>query len=213
MTPNFDSVAPFYDRLASLVFGKQLKKAQLHFLPYIQEGATVLVIGGGTGWYLQELLHTGRYSRILYLEASAKMLALSQKAAEKIEHNCAVEFRLGTEAALKPGEKFDVVVTSFLLDLFPEEEAWQLMKKLSSALDEGGTWLFTDFCIDTAQAPRLWQRFLLKSMYLFFSLLSKVEAKDLPGTSSMFSRLGFKRIVAKSFYGGFVRSEVWKHSL
>jgi tRNA (cmo5U34)-methyltransferase len=210
MVPDFDSVAPFYDRLASLVFGKQLKKAQLHFLHYIKEGATVLVIGGGTGWYLEELLRTGHCSKILYLEASAKMLALSQKAAEKVKHSCTVEFRLGTEAALKPGEKFDVVVTNFLLDLFPEGEAWRLMNRLSSSLNRGGTWLFADFCVDTSQASPVWQRFLLKSMYLFFGALSKVAAKDLPDTAGMFKRLGYQCIAAKSFYAGFIKSEVWR---
>ena len=124
MQNDFNFVASFYDQLARVIFGKAIQESQTWLLPFIPERATVLIIGGGTGWLLTEMLQHAKPASIVYLEASGKMLERSQKryASGHKNPNTVVELRLGTEADLKPEETFNVIFTPFLLDLFLVEK-------------------------------------------------------------------------------------------
>ncbi|NEM98028.1 class I SAM-dependent methyltransferase [Pontibacter burrus] len=201
----FDRVAAFYDPLARLVFGSALQDAQRCLLPYIPAGASVLIIGGGSGWILKEVLQQTSPKHILYLEASDKML---QKARQLNYSATIVDFRHGTDADLQPHEQFDLVITPFLLDLFPEQRLTQLMQQLYYSLAPGGLWLFADFW-PVQQKPPFWQKLLAKSMYLFFGVLSDVQAKQLPNYGMHFINLGFQEKYSQSFYNGFVQAKVF----
>lgn len=202
----FDLVASFYDPLAKLVFGSSLQDAQAWLLPYIPKGATVLIIGGGSGWLLKQvLLHTCP-KQVVYLEASEKMLQLAR---QQNPASTIVTFRHGTDADLQPHEQFDVVITPFLLDLFPDERLSQLMQRLYAVLAPGGLWLFTDFWPVQHQPP-FWQKLLAKSMYLFFGVLSGVQGRQLPDYHRHFSESGLKEQQRKVFYSGFVQSKVYR---
>ncbi len=108
----FDAVAGIYDGLARLVYGKSLHAAQAQFLPVIPSDAKVLIIGGGTGWLLHELLLLNTGCQVWYVEASAKMIVAAQK---KIGNDARVHFIHGTEAAIPEEVVFDVVITNFFL--------------------------------------------------------------------------------------------------
>lgn len=207
--PDFDLIAPVYERLARLVYGKSLRKAQFFFVNKIPEGARVLVIGGGTGWFLKELIASEKCKSIVYIEASAQMLQLSRKAISNVKTLTQIDFRHGTENTLLPDECFDVVITNFLLDLFKEQEAFLLMRKLSTVLVPEGIWLYSDFRLNPTFPNRLWQAGLVKAMYLFFRYISQVKVYELPNTSSLFHRLGFYCIHHKRFWKGFIVSEVF----
>ncbi|WP_299818898.1 class I SAM-dependent methyltransferase [uncultured Pontibacter sp.] len=207
----FNRVAPFYDSLARLIYGDALQKAQLHLLPFIPDQSKVLVIGGGSGWLLEQLILTGKQLAVLYLEAAPGMLTRAEAKYKSITqpHACQITFRLGTEAALQPHEHFDCVITPFLLDLFPPKRLQQLMQKLSAALTPEGRWLFADFWPVQQPAP-WWQKVLTFGMYTFFGAVSGVEAKKLPDYSRHFQELDFREIATRPFYGGFVQAKVFE---
>ena len=207
----FDNVAPFYDSLSRLVFGSALRQAQLEHLPAIPAGARVLLIGGGTGWLLEELLRLRPGSYVTYLEASPKMLQLAR---ERLFQNswmtdAAVTFRLGNEDALRRDEIFDVILTPFLLDLFPGQRLRHLTDRLHAALAPGGLWLFSDFWPVHSPAP-LWQLLLLKAMYTFFGQLSGVQATSLPDFRQHFDRLQLQELEATTFYKGMIQAKLYR---
>ncbi|GAB3820513.1 hypothetical protein GCM10028895_20870 [Pontibacter rugosus] len=117
----FTYTASFYDALATFVFGDALQQAQLALLPFIQRQARVLVIGGGSGWILEQLLHSDIQLEILYLDAAPAMMQLAEQKYKKQRQtqSSTVRFRLGNEKSLLPEEQFEVILTPFLLDLFP----------------------------------------------------------------------------------------------
>ncbi|MCJ8165373.1 class I SAM-dependent methyltransferase [Pontibacter sp. E15-1] len=207
----FDRVAPFYDRLAHVVYGRALEQAQQALMPYLPRKGRVLVIGGGSGWVLGQLLQTGRQLEILYLDASPAMLRRAKKRYRRYQpaHPCTVSFRLGTEHSLQPHEQFEAVLTPFLLDLFPPPRLQQLMARLASALVPDGSWLFADFW-PLQQPPPRWQRLLLRSMYGFFGLVSGVQAKQLPAYGAHFRALGFEETHSSSFFKGMVQAKVFR---
>lgn len=209
----FNRVAPYYDALARLVYGTALERAQLALLPFVPQQARVLVIGGGTGWLLEQLLKTEKHLGILYLDASPAMLQRAQQKFSKYKMpSCSVSFRLGTEQALQPHEQFDVIVTPFLLDLFPPPRLQQLMQKLTAALAPNGKWLLADFWPARQPAP-WWQQVLIKGMYVFFGWLSEVQAKQLPDYGSHFKVLGFEVKYSQLFYGDMVQAKVLERQL
>ncbi|WP_162053527.1 class I SAM-dependent methyltransferase [Pontibacter pamirensis] len=206
----FHRVASFYDRLARLVYGDALEQAQLSLLPHLPQQGRVLVIGGGSGWILEQLLLAGKQLDILYLDAAPAMLQRARHRFERFRqpHQCMVSFRLGTEQALQPHEQFEAVITPFLLDLFPPLRLQQLMQTLAAALTPHGRWLFADFW-PMQQPPPLRQRLLVWSMYSFFGFVSGVKAKQLPDYTAHFNSLGFKEEFSRSFYEGMVQAKVF----
>lgn len=210
----FNRTAFFYDALAHLVYGDALQQAQKALLPAIPAQARVLVIGGGSGWILEQLLQTGKQLDISYLDAAPAMLQRARQKYEKFRqrHACQVSFRLGNDDSLQPQEQFDVIITPFLLDLFPPQRLQHLMTTLAHVLAPGGKWLFADFW-PVQQPPPLWQKALIRSMYTFFGLVSGVAAKQLPDYRKHFNVLGFEQKYGQCFYRGMVQAKVFERSL
>jgi ubiquinone/menaquinone biosynthesis C-methylase UbiE len=204
MPANYDNSASFYDKLSRLVFGKALVNAQTWLLPLIPENAKVLIVGGGTGWILEEItkLHPGGLS-ITYIEISAKMMALSRKrntGANQVEFiNKAVE-----DAGLTAD--FDVVITPFLFDNFTEDILIGVFQHIHKTLKPGGLWLNTDFQL----TGKWWQYLMLKSMLLFFKVLCGVPAWRLPDVGKQFGKFGYDVTEEKRFFGDFVVTRAYR---
>ncbi len=193
-----------------MVFGDALRRAQMEHLGAIPEQAHVLLIGGGSGWLLEQLLLQKPQVQVTYLESSTKMLELAQKRCKQLAiPTAAVSFRLGDENSLKPDEKFDVIITPFLLDLFPDDRLQHLMDRLFTALRPGGLWLFSDFWPVHEPTP-FWQRLLLRSMYTFFGVVSGVNASQLPDFGLHFQRLRLQEQASTQFYGSLIQAKVYR---
>jgi ubiquinone/menaquinone biosynthesis C-methylase UbiE len=207
---DFSRVASFYDALAGVVFGRAQRRAQQAALaaglPLAGASPRVLVLGGGSGWVLTELLCHCPGAQVLYLETSAAMLARAQARLRRVAPSAGaqVEFRQGSEQALEPAEQFDVVVTFFVLDCFTLLEFPAAIARLQAARRPGALWLVADF-----RLPRTWwQRALLRAMYLFFRLSVGLRAKQLPPWHTALAALGLKNRYQTSYYGDFILCQV-----
>lgn len=210
MQNNFNFVAPFYDQLARLIFGKSIKQSQTWLLPFIPENATVLLIGGGTGWLLTEMQQTTKAGKILYLEASEKMLQRSQKryASSPKNSKTKVAFRLGNETALAPEESFDVIITPFLLDLFLPENLDKLMQHLYRQLKPNGKWLVADF--EPKNATHFWQKSLLRIMVQFFKITANLQSNTLPDLEKAFAGYPLNQNAKAHFYHNLIFAAVYQ---
>ncbi|ALI99650.1 class I SAM-dependent methyltransferase [Rufibacter tibetensis] len=206
--PDFNLISPVYDALAKLVYGKSQQRAQAHFLSCIPAGARVLILGGGSGWILNQVLQHSTPAHVLFLEASSKMLEKAKGNVLPTASKTTVEFRLGTEASLSSSEMFHVVLTPFVLDLFTPQQAYAMMQRLDQALFPTGLWLHTDFYLSPSPLRKIWQKPLLWGMYWFFGLVSGILGKTLPPFESLFQKLGYKPQQEAFFYGKFIRAQV-----
>jgi tRNA (cmo5U34)-methyltransferase len=210
--PDFSRVARVYDVLAGVVFGRAQRRGQQAALqaglPLAAPAPRVLVLGGGSGWVLTELLGQCPAAQVLYLETSATMLALAQARLRRYAPGAAaqVEFRQGSEQALRPAEQFDIIVTFFVLDCFTLTEFPGALARLQAARRPGALWLVADFW-----PPQVWwQRGLLRAMYLFFGAAVGLRAKQLPPWPTALASLGLSVIYESSTYGRFIMSQVLK---
>ena len=200
MTLNgFDAIAPFYDLLVKLVFGRAHMKSQKTFLNEVPETSTVLILGGGTGDILVELLLVKPHCKIYYVEASEKMISLTKM---KIKNQNSICFIHGTQENI-PDQIFDVVITNFYLDLFTHNTLLSVIRNINKSLPIDSQWFITDF----TDGGKFWQRVLLKIMYRFFQVLCKIETDHLPVWKDALQQSGFKKKQTFFFFHGFIESE------
>jgi len=203
MSANFNNAAWFYDGLARLVYGKALIDAQRYLLQLVPPEANMLIVGGGTGWILEELakIRTGGLL-ITYVEVSAKMMTLSKK---RKAGNNQLTFINDAVENVKLTEAFDVVITPFLFDNFTEATFQKVFDHIHLSLKPGGLWLNGDFNL----TGKWWQGVLLKSMFVFFRIVCGIEASKLPEIEKRFSQYRYKEIAGESFFGDFIVSQVF----
>ena len=204
----FDRVAWCYDALAGLVFGPALEKAQRAALAGLPTGAPhVLILGGGTGWDLTELLRCRPQATVLYLEASRNMLARARTRLLREQPQAAaqVEFRHGTQDYLHSTDCFDAVVTFFVLDCLSSAEFAPALARLWAAQRPGAPWLLADF----RSAQRGWRRVLLTLMYAFFRLTTGLRARELPDLRRALRSLGLEPTRSATFFAGAVEAIVF----
>jgi ubiquinone/menaquinone biosynthesis C-methylase UbiE len=200
MTSNFDNSAIFYDQLSRLVYGKALVRAQVYLLQFVPPNSSVLIVGGGTGWILEEL-STIHYSglNITYVEISSRMTALAKK---RNTGNNKVVFINDAIENTPAQTTYDVVITPFLFDNLSEETLEKVFSHTHHQLKANGLWLCTDFQV----TGKLWQKILLQAMYLFFRVLCRIETLHMPDIEQQFVKHGYKPLSSKTFYGDFIIS-------
>ena len=190
-----------------MVFGRSLQRAQTVFLNRIPAGALVLIVGGGTGWPLEPLLANGQPNRIVYLEASAQMVARASRRVLKRQLLGTVEFRVGDETTLQPIDQFDTIITPFVLDLFTAQTLrMRLLPRLRTALKPGGQWLVTDF----VPAGSWGKKTLIQTMIWFFRLTANIEARQLVDWQSLMAEMDLTLQERSPQLGGLVSAEVWR---
>ena len=187
-----------------MIYGRALVMAQVYLLPFIPEKARILIVGGGTGWILEEI--TKLYPaglKITYAEVAPNMMSLSQK--RNIGGNNVVFINDAIENISLP-ENFDVIITAFLFDNFKEQTVKKVFEHIDALLKTNGIWLNADFQL----TGKWWQSVLLKSMLLFFKILCNIEASHLPETGKYFKQYAYQEIGWKTFFNEFIISKVFK---
>ncbi len=204
--PDFNRVARPYDFISRLVFGNALVESQVSLLNHIPENSNILIVGGGTGWILDEIskIHNTGLN-IVYVEASANMISLSRK--RNVAENTVLFIHQNIET-YHSRTLFDIVITPFFFDLFTKSDVSKLFLHIHKILKTNGLWLYTDF-IPPEYQTRFWQKMLIKSMYLFFGMLSSVEARTLVNMDKYFEK-DYTIIFEKWFFGKFIRSKVYQ---
>jgi ubiquinone/menaquinone biosynthesis C-methylase UbiE len=203
-TTGFDFLAPTYDTLAQLVFGKSITDSQTWFLNQIPPGSKVLILGGGTGWLLEKLYAYNTTCEIWYIDASDRMLAMAKQRIKKNK----VHFIQGTEEDIPATEKFNVVITNFYLDLFSDKTLWRVVQKISSHTTSLSSWHVTDF---VRGKPR-WHSWMLKIMYMFFRSICSIEAKTLPNWCKTMKEHTWEEVDSNYWYGGFIKGSLLKRA-
>lgn len=208
---NFDIVAPIYDGLATLTFAGAIRRAQVALLPRVANVDTALVIGGGTGWFLLELLERTAVRRVVYVELSESMLNKSRQliARRRPEWLSRVDFRLGTEQSLTPADgTFSLVVTNFFLACFGDENAAGMVERLHKWLAPDGRWLFVDFHYPQSGWKLRSAQALYKVMFTFFNVFSNLEALRPPKYELGFDRTDLQIETERTFYADMIRARL-----
>jgi len=204
----FDRLAPFYDLLVRMFAGSAIPGSQTVFLDSA-EGSRILVVGGGTGLFLEELLLSIMNRAIVStvyvvnLDISSRML---QRAAARVEQIglpplIEVEHRHCGLDGIGRSERFDLICTHCFLDLFAGAELDGVMARLDQTLAPSGQWMFSDF--DSRQSVQV------KMLYRLFGVVCGLKVRQLADFQSRFVRLGYEPVQQERNLGGLLRSALY----
>lgn len=202
--PGFDLLAPVYDLLARAVFRKSIIESQTFFLDKIAAGSKVLILGGGTGWILEELEKRNISCTVWYVEISVQMLRKSRK--RKIKNP--VHFIHGTMDDIPSRLVFDVVIANFYFDMFADQTLPGIIRGISNHTQSSGAWHITDF----VRTGVWWHTGMLKIMYAFFRVVCKIEARHLPDWQRHLENHKLVEVHTGKWYKGFIKSGVWHYN-
>jgi ubiquinone/menaquinone biosynthesis C-methylase UbiE len=204
-TGNYDKVAPYYDFLSRLVYGNAINHAHAFLVSFIPPGSSVLIVGGGTGQILTEIVkkHSSGL-RIVFVDNSAKMIALAKR---KFVGSNLVTFITDTIQNVILQQSFDVAITPFLFDNFSSITASSVFSKINRLVKPQGLVLFADFV-----ANNFWQKSLLRIMYSFFRFTSNIEARQLPDTALLFKLSSYTIQTQQAFFRNFIVAIVYKRN-
>ena len=203
----FNRIAWAYDSLNSLVFGQSIRNAQKVFLNCIPPGGELLVLGGGSGWILDEVFRINPHCKICFIDASSAMIRMAERMVPA-SLLARVEFIHGTTSDI-PKRTFDAIISNFFLDLFPAKTLESELERIHRALRRDGFWLISDF----NNHGKWWQRLLLKVMYLFFNVTTGIEATELPPWEQKLDELGMEKKQARMIFGSFIKSILYRKLL
>jgi len=201
----FDSLAATYDMMARLAFGNSIRNAQLCYLEEVGRASRVLVLGGGTGWLLGELLRISSACEVWYIDASLKMLQRAKRIARH-HPGSIVHFIHGTEESIPFNVQYDVVITNFYFDMFSHDLLRKALGQINRSIAPGTKLLASDFVENNVW----WQSFLLFTMYQFFRRVCKIEAHRLPDWEACLRINNFECKESRFFYGKFIKSSVFQ---
>lgn len=205
---NFDRIVFIYDFLANLVFGKSIRKSQISFLKEITSDQSVLIMGGGTGWILEEIAKHAS-PQITYIDSSANMIKRSRRRSYPWRR---IQFIEGTQEDIPKGKQFDVIITFYFLDLFEEETLKSVMKQLNGQLANNGLWLFADFNPDIQQEKNVLKKTLLRILFWFFKTTCKIQASRLGDFKNLFKEQGLVQLGESFFYSKMIVSRFFRKS-
>lgn len=209
----FDRLSPIYDAAAFTFFGRALWRAQSHFISSLTHAKHALIIGGGTGKILTELLRQKAADRYYYLDLSGQMV---KRARQRVEQDfkdklSSVTFHTGDIHDLPPGISFDLIITPFLLDMIDKKKLLNEMKIMDSRLEKNSTWHFTDFNYPSRKGfTAAVSRPLIGFLYFAFRLFTGVDNRSLPDFHSAFTALGYKVKEEKYFLGGLLVTRIYQ---
>lgn len=198
---NYNYIAPYYDILSRFCFLNQQQKAHQVILNHLKQNDRILWLGGGSGWFLEEIDLLGIKLEIDYVEVSSVMM---DKAKSKILYNYEVNFIQEDILKFNTSQKYDVVITAFIFDHFKAEECELMFHRFNQNLNRNGKWIYIDFCED----QNLFQRILTRSMVLFFNIIAGIKTQDFPKIERLFSNM--KLIESKNYFLKYIQAKVYQ---
>lgn len=200
---SFDRIAPVYDTLAHVIFGKRLETAASCFFDHIESNSHILILGGGTGQILEQLDAMERNLDVTFVEQSLKMIT---KAQARTTGHLSVRFEHADARTFESEKKYDVLITPFFLDCFTTSQLSRAGHHWKNFLRDGGLWLFTDF----VGTPSVAKNAFIGLMYRFFRLTAGIDTGKLPEYSVVFE--GLKCRESQRFVSNMVESRVYVKS-
>jgi ubiquinone/menaquinone biosynthesis C-methylase UbiE len=212
---SFDAVAPWYRTLETIAFGDALQSCRVACLGEIRSPQHTLIVGEGDGRFLCELLRRYPDVQVDCVDASERMLELARRRieSEQPDRTDRVRFLHRDITNWTPPEnRYDLIVTHFLLDCFPEAELASVIKKLASAAKPDATWLLADFRVPARGLTRFRARAWLAVMYRFFRLTARIKANRLIDPTPLLQSEGFVLDRQHLSRSGMLKSELWRRN-
>lgn len=199
MKDSYGFIAPYYNRLAKLVFGNQLDLAKRSFISDLRK-KKLLIIGGGDGKDYQNHQEELKGD---YWELSQAMLQLAKKNLPK----SSLDFHWGYFKQ-KENQTYDEIWLHFVLDTMLDLEIVGFLDQLKKSLAPRGKIFFVDFFQPTTLKNKVLQFFMIS----FFRIMAQHKRKNIPEYEEHFKRCLWEKEEEQIFLKGWIKAQLWKKS-
>ena len=199
----YDRIAPYYDALSSIIFGRSIRRSQECQIQFIPQDSRVLMLGGGTGWLLERVLRERPSCKVTYLESSQKMIEMARAKTP----GASVNFIHGRISSIPENTTFDAIIADFFFDQFSTDDLRVILKRIAGVLRPGGMLMVADFVDD-----KVWKKAFLRVMYQFFFAFDAVIVGSLPPWDKLVREQEFSLQYQAQFYRAFICSNVYRNS-
>jgi SAM-dependent methyltransferase len=212
--PNFDLIARPYHWLEYLTLGRALERCRLHYLPALLHQKRALILGDGDGRFLAQLMTQNPHLQADAIDTSAEMLKLLRRRCEVASPTSPSRLQTHHTDALtfspSQREKYDLVVTHFFLDCLTQPDLEALITRVAPTLTPGALWLLSDFRVPPSGPMRLTAKFIVRSLYLAFRILTGLRTSHLPDHATPLAHAGLTRISYHHQLAGLLTTELWQ---
>ena len=207
---SFDGLASHYRWLETVGFGSVLQKARTRWIEEVPQPQRVLTVGEGTGDFLRRFLCVHRDAVVDCVDTSARMLEFARLRIPDGANR--VRFFEQDILSWTPPGFYDLLVTHFVLDCFPQNELQLIVRKLAGLTAPGAYWLLADFCIPKTSVARVHAKIWLATLYWFFRTTTEIRSKRLVDPTPELQANGFVRLKRSQWRLGLVKSELWQNA-
>lgn len=192
MSIGFDKLAPWYGVLERILFGPRLQEMRCAYLKRLSGVGNILLIGEGTGLFLDKLLKFNPEAKVTVVESSFSMIECSRKRVSS-EDYWRVTFHQTSFAKFESVQPFDALCTFFFWDCFEEYQLREMLPSLSKLTNSESFWIDVDFFerLDKSQKINLSHFILIRILYGFFGLATGIEARQVAEIEPMAKENGF----------------------
>jgi ubiquinone/menaquinone biosynthesis C-methylase UbiE len=203
----FDRLAPFYDFVVWVVFGKRLSRFADAAISSLHHSKNCLIVGGGSGEIIRQCFDHAISEQYFYAELSTKMIERT-KSRFKDEELSKIQFGNDWESLIG-SDKLDLVIFPFVLDCLTENSASKLLKTLRPKLNTNAQILIIDFRELKAKGSftRNLKNAFIRMLYFFFRFATGIEARSLPNTNRVMIDTGFQVTASKSILDDWITAQ------
>jgi ubiquinone/menaquinone biosynthesis C-methylase UbiE len=204
---NCDRLAPFYAWIEYAAFGTALAARRRHFLPRLTHARRALILGGGDGRFLRDLLDANPRVRADYIDRSAAMLARARRAAgtDRVAYHQADALTFPYQPAA-----YDLIAAHFFFDCFEPADLTRLIQRVRRAAAPGAVWVVSEFRVPRGAWLAPLSRALLAVMYRFFAFTTGLKTRTLADHRPMLVSAGFRLGSEGLRFRGLLVSELWE---
>jgi len=192
MSSGFDRIAPFYGFFESFLFGSKLQEMRCTYLEQLAHRRDILLIGEGTGLFLERLLQVNPKANVTVVEQSAEMMERSRSRVAEKDSSRATFHKVALQE-FDSVKRFDAVCTFFFWDCFEQSQLRAMLPTLSKYTKGESLWIDVDFFEMQEGVPltKWWHFILIRMLYGFFGLATGIEARQVVEIEPLAKQNGF----------------------
>lgn len=210
-----DLIAPWYEPVEHLCFGKALERRRNFFLSELSSARHALSCGEGDGRFSAALLQSNPQVGVTAVDASIKMVELARRRVARMgtDPRSRAEYHCADIHSFQPRHpQCDLIATHFFLDCFTTEEAAAVVHRIASWAAPRARWVVSEFEQPSGPVAHLWTGAVIRSLYAAFRVTTGLRVTHLPNYRPTLRSAGFTLQKQDHALGGLLVSELWERN-
>lgn len=211
-TIDCDLIAPWYEPVERLCFGRALEHRRNAFLAELQAVRRAISCGEGDGRFITALLRSNPNVDVTAVDASWRMTQIGSRRLLRTnpEFSARTEYVCADIGTFAPPHVCDLIATHFFLDCFSTEGAAEVIQRVAQWAAPRAQWIVSEFAQPPSPMGKALSGSIIRSLYAAFRLTTGLRTTCLPDYRPALASVGFELRKQEHALGGLLISELWE---